>query len=272
MIITVACTAPSPGTEGGEVSATDTLRSAIDAEDANPAMVIIDRAIVAAGLENMDEAAFTFQFRDKRYRYQRTNGTYTYERWWTDTTTNQVTRDVLDNDGFLRFIDGQVTELTEKNLKAYRNSVNSVIYFAFLPWVLRDPAVIPTYLGRDTIKGEVLDQIGIAFTTENGGEDAEDDFMYWFTPDTYQLKYLAYTEAGNKFPRLREANNEREVDGITIRDYRNYNTPEEEPTPVGELADAFNADALNLLSEINLEEVRKVKIRADRREGNAVLD
>lgn len=232
--------------------------------------VIIEEATAAAGLENMAEAAFAFRFRDKEYRYQRTNGRYTYERWWTDSTTNQVIRDVLDNDGLVRYVDGQVAELTDKNRKAYANSVNSVIYFAFLPWALNDPAVIPTYLGRDTIRGELLDQVKIAFTKENGGDDAEDEYLYWFTPDTRQLKYLAYSEPGGKIPRFREAYNERRVDGITIRDYRNYNTPGNEPRFIRELSQAFGAGELNLLSEINLEEVRKLEIREGRQNGNAV--
>jgi len=220
----------------------------------------------------MANAAFAFRFRDKQYRYQRTNGTFTYERWWTDSTTNQVTRDVLDNEKMVRYVDGQVAEITDKKRKAYANSVNSVIYFAFLPWVLNDPAVIPTYLGRDTIKGEILDQVQVGFTTENGGDDAEDDYMYWFTPDTRQLKYLAYSEPGGKIPRLREAYNERKVDGIVVRDYYNWNTPGNESRSVKELPGALEAGELNLLSEINLEEVRRLEIRDGRQRGNASLD
>jgi hypothetical protein len=236
------------------------------------ARAIINEAIIADGLEGMDEAAFAFRFRDKEYRYQKTNRTYTYERWWTDSMTNVVTRDVLNNDGLVRYIDGQVVDITEKKRKAYSNSVNSVIYFAFMPWVLGDPAVIPTYLGRDTIKGEVLDQIEIAFAKDNGGEDAEDEYMYWFTPDTRQLKYLAYSHPGGKAPRLRQAHNERRVAGVLIRDYHNYNTPGNKARSIKALPAAFNAGELNLLSEINLEEMHRLKIQRDRQRGDAITD
>jgi hypothetical protein len=197
---TVACTEPASVTEieEAEVIAADAAVRAPETEANHQARAIIEAATAAAGLEGMDEAAFAFRFRDKEYRYQRTNGTFKYERWWTDSTTNEVTRDVLDNDGLVRYIDGRVADITEKKRKAYSNSVNSVIYFAFMPWVLNDPAVVPTYLGRDTIQGEVLDQIEIAFTTENGGEDADDEYMYWFTPETRQLKYLAYSHPEGK--------------------------------------------------------------------------
>lgn len=271
---TVACAEPASVTEieEAEVIATEEVVRAPETEANRQARAIIEAATAAAGLEGMNEAAFAFRFRDKEYRYQRTNGTFTYERWWTDSTTNEVTRDVLDNDGLVRYIDGRVADITEKKRKAYSNSVNSVIYFAFMPWVLNDPAVIPTYLGRDTIKGEVLDQIEIAFTTENGGEDADDEYMYWFTPDTRQLKYLAYSHPGGKAPRLREAYNEREVGGIIVRDYHNWNTPGNKARSIKELPAGFDAGELNLLSEINLEDVRRLEVREDRQRGGAVIN
>lgn len=268
---TIACAEPASIAEA-EVIAADAVVRAPETEANRQARAIIEEAIVVAGLEEMDEAAFAFRFRDKEYRYQQTNGTYTYERWWTDSTTNEVTRDVLDNDRLVRYIDGKVADITEKKRKAYSNSVNSVIYFAFMPWVLSDPAVIPTYLGRDTIKGEVLDQIEIAFTTDNGGEDADDEYMFWFTPDTRQLKYLAYSHPGGKAPRLREANNEREVGGITVRDYHNWNTPGNKARSIKELPAGFDAGELNLLSEINLEDVRRLEVREDRQRGGAVIN
>ncbi|PHI21218.1 hypothetical protein CEQ90_04145 [Lewinellaceae bacterium SD302] len=261
----VACveSASVPEINATKAKISDAVMNAPKTEANRQARAIIEAATAAAGLEGMDEAAFAFRFRDKEYRYQRTDGTFTYERWWTDSTTSEVTRDVLDNDGLVRYINGQVAEITEKKRKAYSNSVNSVIYFAFLPWVLNDPAVIPTYLGRDTVKGEILDQIDVAFTTDNGGEDANDEYMYWFTLDTRQLKYLAYSHPDGKAPRLREAKNERRVDGIVVRDYNNWNTPGNKARPINELPEAFEAGELNLLSEINLKDVRKLEVRKD---------
>lgn len=269
-----ACNEPAPTTESGASVVEEKTEMTLDQEPetTRQARAIITEAIVASGLENMDEAAYSFGFRDKTYRYQQTAGKYTYERWWTDTTTNAVIRDVLDNDGFVRYTDGEVTQLTDKKRKAYSNSVNSVIYFAFLPAVLEDPAVIPTYLGQDTIKGEVLDQIEVVFTKENGGDDAGDEFRYWFTPKTRQLKYLAYVEPGGKSPRLRQATNERTVAGIVVRDYDNYRTPKNAPSSVGVLADAFNRGELELLSEIDLFDIRKLGLQTDRQRGDAPLD
>ncbi len=245
------CQASRPA--GPAASTTSPLTTA---DSTDRAKAIIREAVRAAGLEDMDNQTVSFRFRDKHYRYRQQDGHYTYERWWTDTLTDDRIRDVLNNNGLTRYVNDQTVELTEKQQKAYGNSVNSVIYFAFMPWALLDPAVRPTYLGRDTIGGELLDLIHVGFATENGGDDSDDEFLYWFTPDGRQLKYLAYTHPGGKSPRLREAYNERRANGITVRDYRNFATPGNTPLAVDRLATAYRRGELVLLSLIDLEEVR----------------
>lgn len=225
------------------------------------ARVIIEEAVTKAGLANFNDAAATFRFRDKRYRYQRNNGQFRYERWWSTKDSGEEIRDILTNDGLVRYVNGEVVELTDKQRKGYGNAVNSVIYFAFMPFVLKDAAVIPTYEGRDTIQEEILDRIRVGFTRENGGDDSEDEFLYWFTPNTRQLKYLAYAEPNGKAPRFRVAHNERVVDGVTVRDYHNYATPDKNgPRLVKYLADDYDMGRLKLLSEIDLEEVKVVPV------------
>lgn len=262
LLLIVAC---------GNPAETPNEEAVAEPESTSQARVIITEAISAAGLDGLNEAAFVFRFRDKEYRYQQTGGTYTYERWWTDTTTNEVIRDVLDNEGFVRYAAGQEAELTPKQYKDYSNSVNSVIYFAFMPWVLQDPAVVPVYLGQETIRGEALDKIGITFAGPDAGNDSGDQFRYWFTPQTRQLKYLAYNEPGNKFPRFRVAYNQRQEAGLSVMDYYNYNLPGDSPSPVDDLAPAYGKDELNLLSKIDLVNIRRVGLQTDRRRGDAEL-
>ena len=50
--------------------------------------------------------------------------------------------DILNNSGFKRLIDGDEVELSAKDSAAYANSVNSVHYFALLPYNLKDDAVL----------------------------------------------------------------------------------------------------------------------------------
>lgn len=224
------------------------------------AKTIIDEAVANAGLSGFNSAAVSFRFRDKEYRYQRNAGKFKYERWWQDTVSGQRIRDILTNTGLTRLIDGQEVDLPDKKRKAYSNSVNSVIYFAFMPWVLTDPAVIPVYEGQEDIKGEVLDRVRVGFEEENGGSDNKDEFLYWFSPETRQLKYLAYSHPGGAMPRFRVANNERTVDGITVRDYHNYTTADKSARTIDKLSQDYQEGKLMLLSEINLEEVRVVQV------------
>ena len=224
------------------------------------AKTIIDEAVANAGLSGFNSAAVNFRFRDKEYRYQRNAGKFKYERWWQDTVSGQQIRDILTNTGLTRFIDGQEVDLPDKKRRAYGNSVNSVIYFAFMPWVLTDPAVIPVYEGQENIKGEVLDRVRVGFEEENGGSDNKDEFLYWFSAETRQLKYLAYSHPGGAMPRFRVANNERTVDGITVRDYHNYTTVDKSARTIDKLSQDYQEGKLMLLSEINLEEVQVVPI------------
>ena len=228
---------------------------------AQRARKLLQEAVKQNGLEDLNQTAIRFRFRDYEYRYEKSEGQYVYERWRRDTTSGKMIYDVLTNEGFHRFADGAEVPLEPKRRDAYANSVNSVVYFAFLPYALLDPAVQPRYLGRDTIKGEVLNLIGVTFRAEGGGKDFQDDYRYWFTPETHELKYLAYAHPDGKIPRFRAAYNERTVDGIRVRDYRNYHTPQNTARNIDELAQDYEMGALPLLSVIDLEDVRKVKLR-----------
>lgn len=243
-----------------DINATVEVRTEQEDIRIETAKNIIQEAVSKSGLSGFNSAAVSFRFRDKEYRYQRNAGKFRYERWWQDTVSGQQIRDILTNTGLTRFIDGQEVDLPDKKRRAYGNSVNSVIYFAFMPWVLTDPAVIPVYEGQENIKGEVLDRVRVGFEEENGGSDNKDEFLYWFSAETRQLKYLAYSHPGGAMPRFRVANNERTVDGITVRDYHNYTTADKSARTIDKLSQDYQEGKLMLLSEINLEEVQVVSI------------
>ncbi len=245
------------------------------APDQAAAKRIIRESVLKDSLQVLAEAAYEFRFRDRMYRYQRTGGAFVYERWWIDTTTLDTMRDVLHNDGLVRFANGVEVALEERKAAAYSASVNSVIYFAFLPWALLDPGVEARYLGRDTIKGRALDQVEVSFAAAPGHEGHDmhqDEYLYWFAPDTHELAYMSYSHADGKAPRLRERFNVRSVGGVTVRDYRNYQTPGNEPRSIKLLAGNFNEDALSLLSTIELEDMRRVEVSLDRLTPNVSLE
>jgi len=222
---------------------------------------IINQAIVVHGGVPLYEASeVEFDFRDRHYQSTRRGGKFTYERIFTDSIGQNV-HDILTNEGLTRTVNGQPVSLSAKDSAAYSNSVNSVIYFALLPYFLNDPAVNKDYLGESTVRGEPYHKIKVTFQQEGGGKDYEDEFVYWFHQDQHTMDYLAYnyqTEGGGA--RFREAYNVRTVNGLRFADYYNYK-PQEKRMDVENFDRLFEQDSLELLSEINLEgvEVRRLE-------------
>lgn len=224
------------------------------APEAPDAQIIVDKAIAAVGGDVIKNSSIHFKFRNYYYRATRENGMQTLERC-TDAEC-QVQQDLIQEDGeFVRFRESVKENLPDSMKGRYAASVNSVHYFSVLPYGLNDPAVRKTYAGKTTIKGETYHQIKVTFMKEGGGEDFDDEYMYWIHEDTYNVDYLAYNyqvnEGGTRF---RAAYNERIIEGVHIADYENYK-PEEQYPPLESLGSLYEKEKLNLLSKIELENV-----------------
>ena len=223
---------------------------------ASSAQVIVDRAITASGTGILRNVSASFTFRNVQYEYISENGHYSYIRIQTDSTGNEV-KDVLSNDGLIRYINNQETNITEEKRTAYTSSVNSVIYFAFLPLWLNDTAVNKTSEGAVQINGKGYHKIKVTFDVEGGGEDHEDVFYYWFDTEDYSMDYLAYSynEDNGVGIRFRVAYNSRKVNGITIQDYRNLKSKMKDSIPLVQMDQAYTNGNLEELSFIELEDV-----------------
>ncbi|PRY16551.1 hypothetical protein CLV24_101398 [Pontibacter ummariensis] len=219
------------------------------------AQEVVDAALAAHGGSQLDEGVVSFKLRDKRYRALRDKGAYLYSRTFTNDSTGEFVHDVLRNSGFERTVDNEPVSLSAEKEKAYAASVNSVIYFALLPYFLNDPAVQKEYLGEATVKGEPYHKVRVTFAKEGGGEDYEDEYVYWFHQQRHTMDYLAYSfvEDGGG-TRFREAVNPREVGGVRFQDYVNYTTKED--FPLQNYDRAFEAGKLEKVSDIVLEEVK----------------
>ncbi len=221
------------------------------------AQQIVDAAIAKHGGSRYEDSRVKFEFRGRQYIATRQGHKFQYERIFTDTTGAQV-RDVLANDGFYREVNGQRVELSAKDSSAYANSVNSVIYFALLPYFLNDQAVIKEYAGEATIKGKPYHKVKVTFRQEGGGKDFEDEYMYWIHKNDYTMDYLAYnfhTDGGGA--RFREAYRIRTSNGIQFADYHNYK-PKTDNRKVAEFDSLLESGGLEKVSDIELEHVRVV--------------
>ncbi|GMN11087.1 hypothetical protein MTsPCn9_22080 [Croceitalea sp. MTPC9] len=220
---------------------------------------IVDRVIAVYGTAKLKSAQASFDFRDHAYQYKRDNGQFTYTRMGKNRDGSPV-RDIYSNDGLVRYVGDTLVSLTEKRRKAYANSVNSVIYFAFLPLWLKDPAVILQDKGTSKIKGREYHKIKVTFGQEDGGDDFEDIFYYWFDVKDLSMDYLAYKyKTGKGGMRFREAYNIRKVNGVTIQDYHNFRPKLKGSVPFDLIEKAFENGQLEELSII---ELKNVKIKA----------
>ena len=218
------------------------------------ANTIIDKAIDASCQGNCDYAEIDFVFRKVKYKSIREGERFQYERNFVDSIGN--VRDVLTNDGFTRYINDSLQIIADSTAQKYAESVNSVHYFAQLPYGLNAAAAKKELLGEATIKDKNYYKIGVTFSEEGGGTDFEDKFMYWVDKETFQLDYLAYSYAVNGGGvRFREAYNPRIVEGIRFVDYNNYK-PESLETPLTDLDALFQQNQLKLLSKIETENVQ----------------
>lgn len=216
------------------------------------AQKIIDRSIEVAGGELYKTSNIKFRFREIDYVLEQQNGKRALKRiQYSD--SGKVT-DIKRGNAFERFLDEKPLPVSDSMATVYGNSVNSVHYFALLPYGLNDAAVRKELLGETQIKGKLFYKIKVSFDEQGGGNDYEDVYLYWIDKESFTPGYLAYefhTNGGGM--RFREAYNERYVNGIRFVDYNNYKP--KGLTKVTELDDLFEKGKLELLSKIELENI-----------------
>jgi len=211
---------------------------------------IVDNAIAASGGQKYLNSNTEFDFRDRHYIAKRNGGIFSYERITKDSIN--TTHDFLSNDGFRREINGSQVEVADSMKTRYSASVNSVVYFALLPYGLNDASVQKKFLGETQIENREQYVVEITFVREGGGEDHDDVFMYWINKKEFTIDYMAYSFAENDGEgyRFRKAYNPRRVNGILFFDYINYKPKSE--VNLTALEELFKKGELEELSKIEL--------------------
>jgi hypothetical protein len=212
---------------------------------------LVDDSIDAHGGSAFESFFLEFDFRNRHYTAARKDGLYTYTREFEDSTG--VIKDVLTNAGLVRYRDGTRIDISDERRLAFTSSVNSVIYFALLPYGLNDDAVNKEWIKETAINGNQYDVIRVTFDKQGGGPDHEDVFLYFFHRESHIMDYFAYSyqnDGGGL--RFREAINPRKIGGILFQDYINYK-PKDESVPLASLESMFVSRTLEKLSEIKLE-------------------
>lgn len=222
-------------------------------ESISKAEEIIKQTIAVHGGTKYDAAKIEFNFRGRHYISDRQGSNYQYERIFEE--NGATIRDILNNNGFTREKDGAIVNLSAKKKKSYSNSVNSVIYFALLPYYLNDGAVNLKYLGETTFQDKQYHKIMVTFDQEGGGKDHEDEYVYWINKENHTIDFLAYNylvDGGGA--RMREAYNIRTVKGIRFADYINYK-PTNGSKAVAKFDQLYEDGKMKELSRIESEDV-----------------
>lgn len=230
------------------------LFSCQSAENDNQVQQIIDQAIAAHGGDALQHTNLSFDFRKKHYKVRLAQGQFVYESTGKD-STGALVHDVLTNDGFTRTVDGQAADLSEEDQQRFGNSLNSVVYFVLLPYPLNDPAVNATYLGEASVRNEPYHKIRASFDQQGGGNDFDDEYIYWIHRDRHTMDYLAYSfEVNGGGTRFREAYNPRVIEGIRFDDYINYESTVDKFS-LEDYDQLFEAGKVKELSRIDTENV-----------------
>lgn len=206
---------------------------------------IIEMCVATHGGKNYQNMDVSFDFRKYRVSIKNKNILFEYERITQDSLKNTV-RDLLNNEGFMRDINGTQQTLTAKEVDKYKEGLNSVAYFVLLPFKLTDAGAHLAHIGTIKIGDQSYDKIKVWFSENGGGKDYQDVFCYWINQNTHTLDYMAYANGG---PRFRKATKRETVGGIIFQDYENYEILDK-TIPTYEYDNVFVAGKAQLLSKI----------------------
>ena len=217
------------------------------------AQQIVDKSIAVSGGLLYENATINFDFRDRSYTSVQQNKKRTLNRLLKNDTIKIL--DTYTTTTFERKVNDSVIHITDSLATTYGNSVNSVHYFSKLPYGLNDRAVHKELMKETTIEGKHYYKVKVTFSQQDGGDDFDDTYIYFFNKNTFKPDFLAYdfhVDGGGM--RFRKAYNERYINGIRFVDYNNMK-PIDENASILQIDSLFNNDRLKLLSKIELKAI-----------------
>lgn len=188
---------------------------------------IVDKAIAHHGgdLYRSSETRLTLRSRSGAFRLTSRMDGDRFDHTVTDTLEDgKERRTRITNDTVERWDGGQKVALDAEGQRRARDSVMSRIYFPFLPYRLNDPSVYKEDLGLVDWEGCKLHKVKVTFEPGTS-TDANDEYLYWFDPQTGRLEQYAYSfgaGAENGGLRFRRSTNFRRIGGILFYDSENF--------------------------------------------------
>jgi hypothetical protein len=158
--------------------------------------------------------------------------------------------------------DGQPVAVADAAQQKMRDWATARIYFAFLPFRLNDPGVLHEDLGIEEWQGRLLHKVKVSFVA-GSSTDAEDEYLYWFDPETARMEQFAYSFTGKPGGlRFRRLSNYRRVGGMLFFDQSNLGV-EAPGLRVDEITPAFVDERMREVSEVTLREITVRSLAAE---------
>jgi hypothetical protein len=164
-------------------------------------------------------------------------------------------REVLaSNDRLQHWHNAAAVEVPPERQTPLRDWAMARVYFSFLPYRLNDESVVKEDLGIETWSGRELHKVKITFLP-GSSTDADDEFLYWFDPETGRLEQFAYSFEGSPGGlRFRPLFNYRRVGGILFFDQENWGAAGDELSV--ELVDPDFVASMERISTVELKDIR----------------
>lgn len=177
---------------------------------------------------------------------------------------DSVRRVVASNDRVERWEDGKPVKLHAAEAQKARDFANARIYFPFLPYRLNDPGVYKQDQGLERWGERDLHRVKVTFAA-GSSTDADDEYLFWFDPQSGRLEQLAYSFHGRPGGlRFRTAHDFRRVGGLLFSDQTNLGI-DQDGLRVDQITPAFVAERMQPISEV---ELRNIEVRPLAAEGD----
>lgn len=166
----------------------------------------------------------------------------------------------VTNDAVTVTVGGKPRPVPAEEAQRWRDHVAARVWFPFLPYGLLDEGVYTRDLGLEEWPGEgggtrTLHKVKVTFEPGSSSE-ADDQYLFWFDPETGRLEQLAYSFDGGL--RFRRAKSFRQVGGLLFADHENFGI-DQEGRKVDEVTPALVAGEMKSISTI---ELRNIEVAA----------
>lgn len=152
--------------------------------------------------------------------------------------------------------DGKPVPLDEDGKRRARDFVNARVYFSFLPYRLNDPNTFKEDLGVETWDGRKLQKIKVTFQ-QGSSTDADDEYMYWFDPQTGRLEQFAYNfRVGQGGLRFRKITKFERVGGILFGTVQENYAEDGKGLAVELVEPAYIKKKMKLLSTVEMTNIK----------------